>query len=94
MFCNTVFYNQGIGIVIASIFVILDWMAYLTERTQLLWVSPLSWINIDNMAYARDVSAPSITYGIVFLVIADILLMIGNYILVGKKDMMIVVDEN
>ncbi|MDE7430318.1 MAG: hypothetical protein K2N34_00125 [Lachnospiraceae bacterium] len=94
MFCNTVFRNKSIGIIIVSAFVILDWLAYLTDDTKILWISPVSWINISNMAYARETKVPTIMYGIIVLVVLNLSLMLGTYLISGKKDVAVIANED
>lgn len=93
MFCNTVFHNKGIGIVLASIFVILDWMTYITGNAEILWISPISWIDISKMAYSRETMIPSITYGIIVLTAANLIMMAGTYFFSKKIDVTMVIDE-
>ena len=93
MFCNTVFQNNSIGIVVSSALVILDWMSDITGASGILWISPISWISISKMAYARDTSAPSIGYGFVVLAVLDFILMIWTYIWAKKQDIAVIADE-
>ena len=93
MFCNTVFQNKSIGIVMAAAFVILDWMSDITGSSGVLWASPISWINISKMAYSRDTAVPSIAYGIIVLVLLNLILMISTYIMSKKKDIAVIANE-
>lgn len=93
MFCNTYFRNKSIGIVIAALFVIFDWMADITGSSGVLWISPMSWINISKMAYSRDTTVPSTTFAIVVLSCANIILIVGTYLHSKKKDVATIVNE-
>ena len=93
MLCNTALRNKSIGIAIAAIFVILDWMADITDRAELLWVSPVSWINIAKTAYSRDVAIPSANYTITVLFSLNILLMIALFGASSRRDVMSISEE-
>ena len=92
-FCNTVFRRQHIGMITAAAFVIFDWTCYLTGSSHLLWLSPVSWINISRMAYARDTNIPDIPYGIITIVLIDVILVAAAGFLSGKRDINILTEE-
>ena len=93
MFFNTVFPNKGLGIVLSSIFVILEFMYTLTGNNIILWISPISWINISNMSYSRENFVPSIKYGVTMMIVLNMLLIIGTYMKSKRKDIAVIVDE-
>lgn len=93
MFCNTYFRNKSIGIVMAALFIIFDWMTDITGSLGMLWISPMSWINISKMAYARDTSVPSTTFAIVALSCINIILIVGTYLISKEKDVALIVNE-
>lgn len=94
MFCNVLFRNKSIGIVMTALFVILDWMADITGNLDVLWISPVSWINISKMAYSRDTTVPSTTFAIVVLFWVNIILIAGTYWISKKKDVAVLVSED
>ena len=93
VFFNTVFPNKGLGIVLSSIFVILEFMYTLTGNNIILWISPISWINISNMSYSRENFVPSIKYGVTMMIVLNMLLIIGTYMKSKRKDIAVIVDE-
>lgn len=84
--CNILFKNQSVGVMVASAFVLFDWFVYLMDNKTLLWISPISWIQISNMAYAREQGIPSQTFSIVCLIILNSLLMVFAYNVSKRKD--------
>lgn len=92
--CNIAFWHQGIGTFLASAFVILEWMEHLLDYEKLIWISPLSWIQISSMAYGRDTSLPSQTFAITVMVVIDLLLGFITMIVSKKKDIHITVHQN
>ncbi len=59
--------------------IIFDWMIYLTGAFQLKWISPISWIRMEEMAYGLDKMSPSMTYAVATLCAINILLCFGIY---------------
>lgn len=90
--CNTAFRRHNIGITASAAFVIFDWTCYLTGDTRLLWISPISWINISRMAYARDTKIPTITYAIFTILFIDIILVIASSFWAKRKDVNILTE--
>lgn len=84
--CNILFQNRSVGIFITVAFVLLDWFVYIIGNNKLLWISPISWIQIENMAYARELGIPSVTFAVLCLVISNIVLMLVSYIVSKRKD--------
>lgn len=84
--CNILFRNHSIGVLISAAFVLLDWFVYITGNITLLWISPISWIQISNMAYARERGLPSATFSIACLIILDIVLLLLAYFVSKRKD--------
>lgn len=83
---NIVLARRDIGIFIDAFFVLLDWFIYMTNNRMLLWISPVSWIQISNMAYARERGIPSIFYAVAILLIIDGILMLLTCIISDKID--------
>ena len=76
---NILFRNASVGVLISAAFVLLDWFVYITGKNVLLWISPISWIQISNMAYARERGLPSATFSVTCLIILDIVLLLSAY---------------
>lgn len=64
---------------ILSGFVILDLMIHLTGIDGLLWISPVSWVRIDCLAYGLDAGVPGISQIIVIMLALNSLLCIAIY---------------
>lgn len=92
-FCNTVFRRQNTGVIAAAAFVILDWTCYLTGSSYLLWISPVSWINISAMAYAGDTDIPAVPYGITAILLMDIGLVLAVSFLAKRRDINVLTEE-
>lgn len=85
--CNVVFKNQIIGVLVSSAFVLFDWFVYIIGYNKnLLWVSPVSWVQISNMAYAREKGIPSTTFAVLSLIIMDVLLILLSYFVSKGKE--------
>lgn len=84
--CNILFRNRSIGVLISAALVLLDWFVYLTGKNILLWVSPISWINISGMAYAREQGLPSVAFSVISLIMLDALLSLAAYFVSKRKD--------
>lgn len=84
--CNIAFSNRSIGVLISAAFVLLDWFVYLTESNRLLWISPVSWIQISNMAYAREREVPSAVFSVVCLIVSDVVLLLSAHFVSQRKD--------
>lgn len=84
--CNVLFDKQLIGVLVACFFVMLEAFEYLSYIKDVKWISPISWIEISNMAYGRDVTVPSTTFAITCLVIVNVILVIATYIVSQKRD--------
>lgn len=84
--CNVLFSNRSIGVLISAALVLLDWFVYLTGNHMLLWISPVSWIQISNMAYAREWEYPSVTFSVICLIGLDIVLLLSAFFVSTKKD--------
>lgn len=69
----------AVGVCILFGFIILDWMIYLTELNQLIWISPISWVRMDCLAYGLDHTVPSAIYAVVVLFVINVLLCFGIY---------------
>lgn len=87
--CNILFQSQSVGIIITVAIMMLDWMLWITDINKLLWFSPISWVQISNMAYARENFVPSTSFAIKTLLIIDIILVIMIEVLSKKKDIFI-----
>lgn len=83
---NILLKRRDVGIFIGALFVLLDWYIYMTNNHMLLWISPVSWVQISNMAYARERGLPSLSYAVAMLLIADGILMFFTCILSDKMD--------
>ncbi len=84
--CNILFKNKSVGILISSALVLLDWFVYITGNITWLWISPISWIQISNMAYARERGLPSAIFSVVCLIILDIVLLLSAYFVSKRRD--------
>ncbi|MBO5073453.1 MAG: hypothetical protein J6C32_10870 [Eubacterium sp.] len=84
--CNISFKNRSIGILISAALVLLDWFIYLTGNNRLLWISPVSWTQISNMAYARERGIPSVGFSLVCLIVSDVVLLLSVYFVSQRKD--------
>ncbi len=85
-FCNILFRNRSVGILICAALVLLDWFVYITGNMMLLWISPISWIQMSNMAYARERGFPSSIFSIACLIILNIILLLSTYFVAKRKD--------
>ena len=81
----------GVGILFG--FIILDWMIYLVDFTPFLWISPISWVRMDQMAYGLDHSVPSAAYAAAALFVMNVLLCFGIYYASKLNDVTISVKE-
>lgn len=84
--CNISFKNKDVGIFITAFLVLFDWFVYISGSKILLWVSPISWIQISNMAYARELGLPSISFAVTVLIIANSVLILLAYMISKRKD--------
>lgn len=85
IFClNTVAHSQAIGIIFASGFLLLD--AALNGSGNLLWVSPVSWNNIGNIAIGNSLAAPNIQYIYTGYTVSILLLMTISLLFIKRKD--------
>lgn len=84
--CNIIFHNQSVGIVITAGLIILDWMIHISDNLKLLWISPLSWVQISRIAYARQTMVPSYRFVMTALIVLDVSLVITAYLCSRKKD--------
>lgn len=91
--CNIAFNNRSIGILISAAFVLLDWFVYLTGNNRLLWISPVSWIQISNMAYARERGVPSAVFSVICLIVSDVVLLLSAYFVSQRKDVVEVTNK-
>lgn len=86
MFFNIFINNKSIGILVASAFPIIDLMYMITGNSKILWLSPLSWINISKISVNRDCSIPTIQYGIGWLSIVSMMLIVIICVCAKNKD--------
>lgn len=84
--CNTLIRNREAGILATAFLVLLDWFVYMTDSRILLWISPVSWIQISNMAYARERGIPSASYAVTVLLIADAVLILLSGVFSARTD--------
>ena len=84
--CNILFKNRSVGILICVALVLLDWFVYITGNITLLGISPISWRQISNMAYARERGLPSATFSVTCLIILNIILFLLAYFVAKRKD--------
>ncbi|MDO5517733.1 MAG: hypothetical protein Q4F66_09255 [Clostridium sp.] len=66
--------------------IILDWMIHISDNLKLLWISPLSWVQISRIAYARQTMVPSYRFVMTALIVLDVSLVITAYLCSRKKD--------
>lgn len=83
----------AVGMCILFGFIILDWMIYLADFTPFLWISPISWVRMDQIAYGLDHSVPSAMYAVVALFVMNVLLCFGIYYASKLNDVTISVKE-
>jgi hypothetical protein len=83
-FTNILTENKVFGFIIASFFVFLEFIGKLFPK--ILWISPISWVDLNNIDLDGISGKPNITYILVMFSILISALIIGSIIAVKRKE--------
>ncbi len=84
--CNLLCKNKSVGVLIAAGFVLFNWFVGFMDNKLLLWFSPISWVDISTMAYAREKGIPSIMFALISLAVVNGIMVAVACIVAKKKD--------
>jgi hypothetical protein len=83
-FTNILTENKVFGFIIASFFVFLEFIGKIFPK--ILWISPISWVEFENIDLNGISGKPNITYVLIMFSVLISALIVGSIIAVKRKE--------